>query len=287
MRYTFETAIGDWRDWTEMACACEEAGFASFALPDSTSFHLSTTSTYPYSDTAMIRKYIEATPFIEPMVGLTWIAANTKNIRLYPNVIKIPIRPPVVLAKLVSSLAVISDNRFMLGAGIGVWEEDFKNTGVSWAKRGELLDECLEIIAGLMTGEFYEYHSENYDISPIKLNPVPTKPVPVIIGGESKPAMRRAARIGDAWLSANSNFVALKQMIVEIKRLREEYGTSRKPFEYHVCDQNARTADDYRRLEDIGATDHYGTPYVEPTMTLQQKLDVIRRFGDEIIAETR
>jgi probable F420-dependent oxidoreductase len=294
MRFTLTTGMGDYQDWQEMAKAAEEAGFNAFSIPDSTFFPRQSDSIYPYNDTKIVRGYIETTPFVEPMIAFTWMAAVTKTLRFYPNVMKVPVRSPIILAKLISSLATISNNRFTLGAGIGPWEEDFKYNGLDWSKRGKLLDECIAIIRGLMTGEYFEFHSENYDIGPIKMNPVPARPVPIIIGGHAKPALRRAARIGDGWVSVKASREELKSMIDEINRMRDEFGTRDQDFEFHVGnfdfaigDDGPLTLDDYRRIEELGATDYCVLPFLDASSNRQQKVDTIRRFGDEIICRLK
>lgn len=292
MRFTVTTGMGDYHHWHAIAKAADEVGFNAFSIPDSSFFPKQSDSIYPYDDTRAVRSYIEATPFIEPMIAFSWLAAVTENLKFYPNVMKVPIRSPILLAKEISSLATISDNRFILGAGIGPWEEDFKYNNVEWKRRGKLLDECLQIIAGLMTGDYFEFHSENFDIGPIKMNPVPSKPVPIIVGGHSSPALRRAARFGDGWVSVKGEKEELKTMVAEINRFRDEFGTRSKPFQFHVGnfdfeagDSGPRTVDGYRELEDLGFTDYCWLPFVDPSLGEQEKVDVIRRFGDEIISK--
>ena len=192
---------GEYRDFHAIARAAEASGFSSITVPDSLFFPRATESVYRYADTDNIRAYISATGFIEPFIAMTWMAAVTKTLRFYPAVMKVPVRQPLVLAKALSSLAVISDNRVSLGAGLGPWREDFTYNGVAFEKRGQLMDECIEIIRGALRGEYFEFHSENYDIGPMKMNPVPDKPVPYLYGGHSHAALARAARLCDGWIS--------------------------------------------------------------------------------------
>jgi probable F420-dependent oxidoreductase len=291
MRFTLTTAMGDFADWPDMARAAEEAGFHAFSIPDSTFYPQESDSIYPYNDTDAVRGYIEATPFIEPMIAFSWLAGVTKRLHFYPNVMKVPVRSPIILAKLVTSLAVVSGGRFLLGAGIGPWKADFEYNGLDWNKRGKLLDECLIIIKGLMTGEYFEFHGENYDFGPIRMNPVPVAPVPIIVGGHSAPALRRAARLADGWVTVNADDAELKSMMDTIDRHRDEYGTRDRPFQIHVGNfefrperQAVRTLADYRRLEALGVTDYCIVPFGSPTVPKQEKLDVIRRFGETVIA---
>jgi probable F420-dependent oxidoreductase len=282
MRFTLMLSRGEYRDFIAIAKAAEESGFTSITMPDSLFFPSATVSKYPYADTTNIRGYIEATPFIEPFIAMTWMAAVTNTLRFYPAVMKVPVRQPLVLAKALSSLAVISGNRVSLGAGLSPWREDFVYNGMDFDRRGELMDECIAIIRGAMTGEYFEFHSRNFDIGPMKLKPVPDRRVPILYGGHSKPALRRAARLCDGWISANVDTDTLKKLIGELNEFREQFGTSgRRDFEIHAMDITASVVDDYRRLAEIGATDAVAG-FVSDGDAM---LDDIRRFGDRIIAK--
>ena len=284
MRFTLMLSRGEYRDFTAIAQAAEASGWTSITLPDSIFLPKATVSKYPYADTDNIRLYIGATPFIEPFVAMSWMAAGTTTLRFYPAVMKVPVRQPVVLAKALSSLAVISGNRVSLGAGLSPWFEDFAYNGMNFERRGKLMDESIAIIRGLMSGEFFEFHSDNYDIGPIKMNPVPDRPVPILYGGHSKAALIRAARLCDGWISANADTAALKTMIDQLNAFRRQYGTAnRSDYEIHVMDVTASTIDDYRRLADMGATDMVAGFVSEG----QALLDDIRRFGEKIIARCK
>jgi probable F420-dependent oxidoreductase len=282
MRFTLMLSRGEYRDFLAIAQAAEASGWTSITIPDSLFFPQTTVSRYPYADTDNIRQYIAATPFIEPFIAMTWMAAVTRTLRFYPAVMKVPVRQPLVLAKALSSLAVISGNRVSLGAGLSPWREDFSYNGLDFEKRGRLMDECIEIIRAAMSGGYFEFHSQNYDIGPIKLNPVPDRPLPILYGGHSKAALARAARLCDGWISANADTDTLKSMIGQLNALRERYGTLGRPdFEIHVMDVSASTTDDYQRLADLGATDMVAGFASEG----QDMIDNVRRFGEQIIAK--
>lgn len=286
MRFTLALGTAHYQSYPDMARAAEESGWTSITLPDSLFFPQKTVSDYPYADTAAIRQYIEAFPFIEPFVAIATMAAVTKKVRFYPGVLKVPVRQPLVLAKTLSSLAVVTGERVALGAGLSPWKEDFAYNGVDFDKRGRLMDECIEIIRGVMTGRYFEYHSENYDFGPLKMSPVPKKPMPIIIGGHAKPALARAARLGDGWLAANTDTPTLVDLVKQLNALRREHGTLDRPgFEIHGMPIDARAPADYRRFEELGVTDICSVPWGMGTpATPAQQLDAIRRFGEEIIA---
>jgi alkanesulfonate monooxygenase SsuD/methylene tetrahydromethanopterin reductase-like flavin-dependent oxidoreductase (luciferase family) len=282
MRFTLMLSQGEYRDFIAIARAAEDSGWTSITIPDSLFLPRTTVSKYPYADTDNIRVYIAATPFIEPFIAMTWMAAVTKTLRFYPAVMKVPVRQPLVLAKALSSLAVISNNRVSLGAGLSPWREDFVYNGMAFEKRGTLMDECIAIIRGALSGDFFEFRSPNYEIGPMKMNPVPNQPVPILYGGHSKAALVRAARLCDGWISANADTDALKTLIGRLNAFREQYGTSsRRDFQIHVMDVTASTVDDYRRLADLGVTDAVAGFASQG----QQMIDDIRHFSEKIIAK--
>ncbi|HTV94944.1 MAG TPA: TIGR03619 family F420-dependent LLM class oxidoreductase [Steroidobacteraceae bacterium] len=286
MRFTLALGFSQYPDFQHIARAAEEAGWTSICMPDTFFFPRTTQSEYPYAETQRIRAFIEGSRFIEPIVCMSWMAAATTRLRFFPNVMKVPMRQPLVLAKALNSLAVISGERIALGAGLSPWKEDFSYNGADFSRRGKLMDECIAILRGAMSGEYFEYHGENFDFGPMKMSPVPKKPIPILIGGHSKPALARAARLGDGWVSANTDFATLAAMIRALNDLRREHGTLDRPdFEIHGMDVGAASAADFRRLRDIGVTDACLVPWgMDPTVGSAAQLDAIRRFGDEIIA---
>ena len=95
-----------------------------------------------------------------------------------------------------SSLAFLCNNRFAFGVGISPWPDDFAACQIPWEKRGQRMDEMMDIVRGLLTGEFFSYDGEIFQIDSMQITPVPSLPVPMLIGGHSKPALRRAAKRG-------------------------------------------------------------------------------------------
>ena len=287
MRFVLQLGFSHHRNYIALAQAAEQAGWSCLSMPDSLFFPRATESDYPYAQTDAIRSYIEQTDFIEPFVAMATMAAVTQRIRLYPGVLKVPVRQPLILAKSLTSLAVVSNGRISLGAGLSPWKEDFIYNGVDFDQRGAIMDECIAILRAAMTGEYFEHHGKHFDFGPLRIRPVPEKPVPILIGGHSKPALRRAARLGDGWASANTDLATLRKLIGELDALRAEHGTAeRADYEIHGIDFAARTVDDFQRMRDIGCTHAGVIPWgmnVDPS-DLPKQLDAIRRFGEEVIA---
>jgi alkanesulfonate monooxygenase SsuD/methylene tetrahydromethanopterin reductase-like flavin-dependent oxidoreductase (luciferase family) len=156
-----------------------------------------------------------------------------------------------------------------------------------WEHRGGRMNEMIEIIRGLSRGGFFEFRGKHYDLEPIKLCPVPTKPLPILIGGHSDAALRRAARLGDGWMHGGGGKAAdLDGALARLQTLRREYGREREPFEIHVISMDAFSRDGVKRLEDRGVTDvvvGVRDPYRGPDQPLQQKIDALRGLADMIV----
>lgn len=288
MNFVLQLGFCNFRNYAAIAQAAEAAGWNSLSMPDSLFFPRATESDYPYADTEAIRGYIEHAEFIDPFVAMATMAAVTQRIRFYPGVLKVPVRQPLVLAKSLASIAAVSNGRVSLGAGLSPWKEDFTYNGVDFDKRGEIMDECIQILRAALTGEYFEHHGKHFDFGALRIRPVPPQPVPILIGGHSKPALRRAARLGDGWASANTDLETLKKLIGELNALRAEHGTlNRSDFQIHGIDFSASTIDDFRRLRDIGCTHTGLVPWDKAidSSDLAPQLDAIRRFGDEVIAK--
>ena len=154
-----------------------------------------------------------------------------------------------VVAKQVSSTAVLTGNRLLLGVGTSPWPEDYTVCGVPWEGRGKRMDEQIEVIRGLMAGGYFEYHGEVFDLPSVKMSPTPTKPVPILIGGHHEAALRRAAVSGDGWLHGGGDPGDLPGLLARLAVLRAEHGTEGKPFEVHVMSLDAYSLDGVRQLE--------------------------------------
>ena len=124
----------------------------------------------------------------------------------------------------------------------------------------------------------------------IKICPVSTEPIPILIGGHSDAALRRAARLSDGWMHAGGDAEELKKMIGRLNELRREYGRENTPFEVHVISFDAYTVDGVKKLEDMGVTDcivGFRDVYneKEDSQTLEQKIAALNWYAEEIIAK--
>jgi probable F420-dependent oxidoreductase len=289
MRFSYAESMTDPSFYLPLARAAEEAGFDGMVVPDSICYPEESDARYPYNPDGT-REFLDGKPFLEPFSIIPAMGAVTETLRFVTFVIKLPIRHPVLVAKQVTSTAVLTGNRLVLGVGTSPWPEDYAVCGVPWEGRGKRIDEQIDVLRGLMGGDYFEYHGDVFEIPSIKLCPVPTKPVPILIGGHHDAALRRAARVGDGWLHGGGDPEDLPGLLARLTEFRREYGTLDKDFEIHVISLDAYSPDGIEKLEELGVTDvivGFRYPYeVGPdTETLQTKVDNLRRFSDDVIAK--
>jgi probable F420-dependent oxidoreductase len=292
MRFSYAESMTDPSFYAPLARAAEEAGYDSMVIPDSICYPLHATSEYPYNPDGS-REFLEDKPFLEPFSLIPALGAVTSRLRFTTFVVKVPIRNPVLLAKQATSTAVLTGNRLVLGVGTSPWREDYEVLGVDWAGRGRRLDESIAILRGLAGGDYFEYQGKIFTLPAIKIAPVPNEPIPVLIGGHSDAALRRAARLGDGWMHGGGDPADLPGLLARLAEFRRQAG-DRPPggYQIHVISLDAYTVDGVRRLEEQGVTDviiGFRWPYVtgRDTEPLSRKLDSLRRFADDVIAKTR
>ncbi|MGV0624765.1 TIGR03619 family F420-dependent LLM class oxidoreductase [Mycolicibacter minnesotensis] len=288
MRFTYAEAMTDPSYYVPLAKAAEAAGYHSMTIPDSIAYPFESDSKYPYTPDGN-REFLDGKAFIETFVLIAALGAVTSTLRFTPFVIKLPIRPPALVAKQAGSLAAMIGDRLALGVGTSPWPEDYDLMGVPFARRGKRMDECIEIIKGLTTGDYFEFHGEFYDIPKTKMTPAPSQPIPILIGGHADAALRRAAR-HDGWMHGGGDPAELDGLIARLKQLREEQGRADDPFEIHVISIDGFTRDGIKRLEDKGVTDvivGFRVPYIigPDTEPLDTKIRNLERFAEHVIAK--
>ncbi|MDP3969862.1 MAG: TIGR03619 family F420-dependent LLM class oxidoreductase [Nocardioides sp.] len=289
MRFTYAEAMTQAQYYAPLAQAAEAAGYTSITVADSLIYPRESDSTYPYTDTGD-REFLEDKEFIETMVLVTHLAAVTTTLRFTPFVLKLPVRPPVLVAKQASSIAFLSGNRLGLGVGLSPWPEDFKAMGVPWARRGKRMDECMDILRGLTSGEFFSYDGEFFQIDEMKQTPAPTEPIPLLVGGHSDAALKRAVLRGDGWMHAGGDGEELDRLLDRLAEIRKAEGVADQPFEVHAISYDAYTPDGVKRLEERGVTDcivGFRVPYIKgpDTEPLEKKIEHLQRYGDDVIAK--
>jgi probable F420-dependent oxidoreductase len=139
-------------------------------------------------------------PALDSLLALTWAAAHTTTIRLATGIVILPQRNPLVLAKEVATLDVLSGGRVMLGVGAGYLEPEFQAIGANFAERGAVTDEYIDALHALWYEEHPEYHGRFVDFAGVDAHPRPRQqPIPLVVAGHSPPAYRRAVARAHGW----------------------------------------------------------------------------------------
>ncbi|GAA2390211.1 TIGR03619 family F420-dependent LLM class oxidoreductase [Gordonia cholesterolivorans] len=289
MRFTFAEAMTDYTYYPALAQAAERSGFAGMTIPDSLAYPKESDSVYPYTPDGR-REFLEDKDFIETFIQAAALGAVTSTLRFLPFVLKLPVRPPALVAKQAASVACLTGNRLALGVGTSPWREDYDLMGVDYARRGKRMDECMDIIRGLTTPGYFEFHGEFYDIPEIKMSPTPSEPIPLLVGGHADAALKRAVIRGDGWMHGGGAPEELDALIDKLGAIRKAEGKENDPFEINVISLDAYTVDGCRRLEDKGVTDvivGFRLPYImgRDTEPLETKIANLERFGESVIAK--
>lgn len=285
MKFTVAIPMIDPGHYLPLARAAEAVGFDAVAIPESVFYPETVSADYPYTADGS-RFWPPETPFIDPFVAMGAIGAVTERLHCYTNVLKLAIREPLLVAKSLSSAAAMSGGRVGLGVGLSWIPEEFEWLGQQMRSRGARTDEAIEIIRLACSGEFVEYHGRHYDFGRLMIRPAAPAPVPIYVGGHSDAGLRRAARLGDGWISALVSSEELASIVPRLIELRREAGREDLPFEIKAICNDVFEVDGFARLAEIGVTDAMVCPwyfYGGDTNSLEAQLESLERFAAEVI----
>jgi probable F420-dependent oxidoreductase len=222
--------FADPSQWVELARHAEEVGFDQLALSDHVFYPETLASAYPYTADGK-PMFAADTPWPDVWVMVGAMASVTSRIEFTTNVYVLPLRNPFVVAKAVGTAAWLTGDRVSLGIGAGWMREEFDQLEQPFARRGARMDEQVEVLRKLWQGGLVEHHGEFYDFDKLQVAPVPGQPVPIIVGGHSDIALRRAAQRGDGWVGVYYTREELRAYMARLDRLRAEAGRLDQPFE--------------------------------------------------------
>ena len=243
-----------------IATKVDELGFDHIWVNDHIILPHSIAPRYPYSETGD-PPFAREAPWCEPLAAMGFLAGCTKNVKIGALVLVIPYREPILTAKILSTLDFMSNGRIILGAGVGWMEEEFKTLGLdTFRQRGRVTDEYLDIFKELWTSDNPSFQGRYASFSDIHFYPKPIqKPhIPIWIGGNEPPAIRRAARIGDAWLPT-TQLMSMEEIADKIALLRQEVEKAGRPAGSVSVSRSIRrgdsaqdTRDEIARSREIG-----------------------------------
>jgi probable F420-dependent oxidoreductase len=231
-----------------LAAACEEHGVESVWAVEHVVVPAGYESEYPYSRSGRMPGG-EDSPIPDPLMWLTWVGAHTRELVLGTGVLILPQRNPVVLAKEVATLDAFTGGRVQLGVGVGWLREEFDAIGVPFEQRGARTDEYIEALRELWGAAEPTYHGHHVDFDRALSYPKPVDgSVPIVIGGHTPFAARRAGRLGDGFFPANN--ADLEELLPIMRRAAEEAG--RDPDAIEITTGAAIDPQRYAELVELG-----------------------------------
>ncbi|HLI73382.1 MAG TPA: LLM class F420-dependent oxidoreductase [Acidimicrobiales bacterium] len=246
---------------------------------------------------------------LDPYVASAFCAAVTDRIRLIPNISVLPYRHPLIVAKMVATLDLVSEGRFTLAVATGYLRGEYKALGVDFDKRNDLFDQAVEVIRGVWSDDDFTYEGEGIAAAGLAANPKPRPQPPLWIGGNSRRSRRRVARYGDGWtpfpaprgLSQTTKTAPLEtveqlaQMLDELWQFVEEAGRDRSDIDVAFGTPEGGTAGSsrfrpeahLRGLEELGTMGVTWAHTSVPGDSLEHALEALEQYGEAIIAPSR
>ncbi|MDG2427304.1 MAG: LLM class F420-dependent oxidoreductase [Acidimicrobiales bacterium] len=214
----------------EVAQSAELAGLESVWVGDHIAFPVEMNSINPTTPTGKYPFPLD-NPRLEAFTALAFLAGATSTIKLGVNACVVPYRNPLLLGKVVSTLDHLSHGRVIFGATLGWCSEEFEALGVDFELRRQKLEEGIQILRALWEDQQPSYQGETFSFDPVHMQPKPNQsPMPIFFGGHSRPALRRAAALGDGWLSVRLPPDELAVHVEFLKKERRSSPRAGQPF---------------------------------------------------------
>jgi probable F420-dependent oxidoreductase len=282
-----------------VADLAEEAGFDALWLGDHIMFPSHSSSSYPVVDKANGTDIRSDEPVFEPLAVMAWLGARTRRVRIGLSVLVVPYRNPVVTAKFFASLDVLTEGRLIIGAGVGVMEEEFEALAVAYKDRGAVTDDYLRVMRELWTSDDPSFEGEHYRLKPgLRFLPKPVRgTIPIWIGGNTKFALRRAARLGDGWLAVYLDHTQIRDGWARLRDLTVAEGrdpdalTLAHQMRFFINDEHypaappgvgpvAKVVDDIARMAELGV--QHLELAMPPGPTTADILEQMHRFAVDV-----
>jgi probable F420-dependent oxidoreductase len=266
------------------AQVADRVGYDSIWIPEHVAIPQDYGSRYPYRAEGKLPGDDEDMPWPEPLLCLSYVAAVTKKIRLGTIVIILPLRHPLYIAKEMATLDVLSGGRAMLGIGSGWLKEEFEALGLDFHTRGKRTDESIEAMRALWRDNPAGYSGKHFKFGPLKSFPKPLQKggIPIHVGGNSTPAIRRTARYGNGYIPVGT----LEEALPLFDQLKAECARiGRNAAEIELCCGCEPTADAVKRCEDMGIT--RVLTGAQLSYDYDQMTREMEKIGNELIAKFR
>jgi len=269
----------------ELAQAAEAAGFDSIWTVEHVVVPHGYQSRYPYSPSGRMGSGVEDYPIPDPLIWLAYIASATRTLKLGTAILILPQRNPVITAKAVATLDhMAGGGRVLLGIGVGWLAEEFATLGVPFEDRGPRTDEYVAAMRALWSQGCASYRGRFVSFDQVFCRPLPpARRIPIIVGGDTAPAARRAGRLGDGYFPARG---ATPALLDEMRRAAE--GAGRDPAAIEITVSAPPAASEIEALARQGVTRVAVPISAAAGLPAQVKTpDDVLRYGKEMIARFR
>lgn len=273
-----------------VAQKAEELGYESLWIPEHLAVPFTMSTPYPYAADGQFPGGPSA-GLHDPFVALAFVAAHTTSIKLGTGVFVLPLRNPLAVAKAVASLDVLSQGRFLFGIGIGWLKEEFEAVGMPFADRAARTREWVTMLRTLWNEDTPHFSGRFHSFAPVGFNPKPVQQPhpPILFGGESRPALRRAAEIGDGWIGVRHTPESVVELLNSLRELVEETGRDFSQFDITVGVEHRQVPDldTVRRFTDAGV--HrlvvFAPGFVPRSRHDAELFPQMERFANEVMAQ--
>ncbi len=286
----------------EVAKAADAQGYDGVYVSDHMFFPRERRSRYTYSKTedgapGFGDHWDPDTDWPDVWCFISAMAASTKKLHFTTGVYIAPARDLITVAKQVSTAAVVSGGRVNLGVGVGWSQEEFDATGQDFHTRGRRLDDMIPALRAIWSGGWVEYHGTHYDVPEMRMEPSPPGPIPILGGGHSSPALRRAATLCDGWVAAGAySPEEARSYLSQLHAERRKAGRENDPFAIFLSLWSIPDLDLYRSFEEeYGVTDFLCAPAMvarvdkadPPERQLESRIEASARFAEEVLEKAR
>jgi probable F420-dependent oxidoreductase len=277
-----------------LGTAADRFGYQGVYMSDHLFNPKDLTSRYAYSEAPDGSPFwSKETEWPDPMCLVSALSSVTTSITFTTGVYIAPVRDLITVAKTVGTAAALSHDRVRLGVGVGWCEEEYLQTGQDFHTRGQRLDDMIPALRALWKGGWVEYHGSHFDVPLCQMNPGPSRPVPILGGGDSAPALRRATTLCDGWV--NTGAVPADVALTQVKTLLDALdraGRRADDFALYIALSEMPDLDLYRRLEEAGVTDLLCAPWFaaqpEPgapeSSVREQRIELCGLYAEHYIA---
>ena len=215
--------------FVDIAKAAEQLGYEGINVPDHLVYPVNISAPYPYTEDGEVW-WPHTNPWPDPWVTLTAMGMATTTLRLATNIYLAALRDPFTVARATAAAALFTNNRVACGVSAGWIKEEFDAAGIDFKSRGRRLDEVIQCMRQLNSGEVVSHRGEFFQYDEVIMSPTPSKPIPVWVGGASKPALRRAAN-NDGWLGVPMHNEQISATVKQLFDNRRANGKYAEPFE--------------------------------------------------------